>query len=268
MGTTTSVLWKRERSPQWGDQALTRGLEQWGKNISPIEAKFLFRGLIYSTLAVPIEPGSDPMQEGTVLRLAQDANGRWGIPVFTHPEQLAKFAISVGWTTPGQEIPWTAVQGREAFKTLSEVDGIECWVNPASSSLRLNQQALKQLAEGEIPDPRNLGATVQRQAVTGGVANPEYRALSVPDRLSAAVKLVLESLPEVTSASYFQPPMGQVTIGIKCVGQNPVSHQNALRALEKILSKSGDSIAVVVIDSALERLLNEKAIQPFYWRRS
>ncbi len=265
---TTSVLWRRDKTPTWGDQALERGLAQWGVQVSPIEAKFLFRGLMYSTVAVPVEPGSDPLSEGTVLRLAQAPEGGWYVPIFTNPQMLHQFSIKNGWTTPDKEVPWSAVQGKEAFQTLSQVDNVECWVNPGSSSLRLDQQALKELSAGSVPDPKRLGAARRVSGVE--VQRPQgfQSALTlVQDRVVSALKLTLEQQQPILSAMLYLPPNGPVTLGVKVIDMHAPATIQAVQAVERMLSKATPPISVMILTPEMDQAIS-KSVPQFFVRKA
>lgn len=263
----TSVLWKRENTPTWGDQALERGLQHWGTQVSPIEAKFLFRGLMYSTVAVPVDPTSDPMQDGVVLRLSQSADGTWGVPIFTNPQLLMKYGVAVGWCKEGQELPWTQVSGKEAFQVLSVIEGVECWVNPGSSTLKLDQAALKLLADGQIPDPRTLGAA-KRPVSQVEVPKPkEFMPAQVHERILAALRLTLEQHPCVKSAMLYQSPGGPITVGLETRDLHSPSNDTAVQSLGRLLGKAGVEINVVVLTAEMQQTIG-KTVQPFFWRKS
>ena len=266
---TTSILWRRDHTPHWGDETLTRGLSHWGKTINPIEAKFLFRGLIYTTLAIPVEPGQDPLQQGSTLRVVQDPDGTWNVPVFTHPELLKQFAFAMHWCNEGEEIPWSSVPGKEAFASLSQVEGIECRVNPGSSTLRLDQAALKLMGEGNLPDPRSLGSArrgVAAPAISVTEAPRDYAAAQamVPERALATLKMMLEQMPDVTLATLYKPLNGPVTLGLRFASPRSLSDP-AVQSLEKILARAGVMAATALITRELEAAL--MTIPPFFWRK-
>jgi hypothetical protein len=266
----TSVLWRRDKTPAWGDQALERGLTHWGVNVNPIEAKFLFRGLLYSTLAVPVDPQHTTMEEGAVLRLAQDESGVWGVPIFTSPTLLNAYAARIGWTPPGGEAPWTAVQGKEAFKTLAQIENIECWINPGSCTLRLDQEALKILSEGQIPDPKRLGAARRTHAASneaGKIADFRSAENDVPDRVRSAIKLTLEQFPLVVSATLYKNPTGEMILGIKTPDLQGPETDKAVSALERMFLKNNLPISVTILSPEMQATIN-RSVPPFYWRKT
>jgi hypothetical protein len=256
----TSAVWKRENAEQWGDEALTRGLKHWGRNVSPIEAKFLFRGLIYATLAAPIE-GSDAMQDGAVLRMGWSRDGRCGIPLFTHPDLLKKFAADQGWCPEGGEVCWTAVQGKELFKSLADVDGIEVWINPGSSSLRLNQAMVRQLAAGEIPNPQQFALTPRPEARRPLGIQPAVD--QVPAGVLATMRATLATFPRVAAAMLYKPPNSPITLGLRISGPHDVAIDEAVRKIETSLWRAGQPITVVVLTPEMQNALS---VEPFYNR--
>jgi hypothetical protein len=269
---TTSTIWKRSNTRLFEDAALTRGLERWGTQVSPIEASFLLKALIYSTFAVPIEPPTDPNSDETTLRLAKDKNGNFGIAIFTTPKVLMSFAVEQGWTTPDKEVPWSAVPGKDCFLTLCQSEGIECWVNPGSSSLRLNQEAMKALAQGVVPDPRKLGAVVP--SMTAAFVRPGAPPQDIqdavpllPTRIVVALKITLEQHPVIASAVLYKPPFSPIMLAFKTEGVCPQEQlERAVLMLTKILAGGATHSNVMAITPEIEVALKNR-VKPFYEKK-
>jgi hypothetical protein len=250
----TSVIWKRSRAPQWADQALTRALELWGRQVNPIESRFMFRGLLYSTLAVPIE--NQPADSDQVTLRMNDTSAS----AFTHPDLLVRYAVRHGWISEDQAIPWVPFQGKELFTELAAIDGIDCRVNPGTSSLRLTTGDLRRLLDGGFPESRpESGPTT----IASGLPQIEPALGDFPELTVTMVRSVLQGYPEVESAVLYRPPHCAPVLGLHVLPPRTARVDKAVASLEKILRSVVPEASVLLLNAEMSASLK---IPPFYTR--